>query len=606
MTEAKTLQDTIAEKTNSEADQYKGAMPGALTQASDATATILNNQNPTGISGNILSNYSDKKSGNVTFSGENPLSEIPDKDLIEMLNELYFFDTNLLTNYYYQPKVDCKYIDYDYLINYYEPLFLGTNPVTREHIVEFNKRIAGNVEAYKTKVGIESLNPIIEQLNTYLQDPTLPDRVKNDGDILLKRAKLANELNVSLEGINDNITEYNKISNKARFLYLTQPDVDKVIVFKTNAEAFIALYNTGDEGTKSCYADDKKRISDAIDSYTTFLATAHDVVNKSAQKIRDSGKNPLPAPDGSDYLIGKKEKNKDKPNKRALKNWGVYKQVKKEGDDKKTDEYSIYKKDKKEKDADEVDMNDAVQGSLGDCYLISSIAAVARRRPDLIKSLIAYKPGDSFATVTLYILDADTQKYEPKKITVSFDFPAKNGQPGYAKQGDNELWVMLIEKAYAQEMGGYANIESQSPAQALAVLTGTPPTQTGTEENNVAEQLKTANEVNYAVVAGTKEEGDIKPPYTIEKINGNPIVRLNTSKEKIYPKHAYTVLAYDETSNMIKLRNPHGNKTMQYYPGGTAMPGVEATEEEFPAEFSITLDEFKACFSAVYSSKLGE
>ncbi len=612
MAEKHLVQQQVQEYTPEKEEQKgRGKMGGALQN--DAAAGALNNKQTGSPFGNILSNYSGKNANQAKFSGEDPIQDLSDIDLIGMLDQVHYFDTHYLKHYYYDNDYNCRTLKLSEIQNYYNPIYNnGEKNVTQAHIDEFYRRIKekGGVEEYKAFVKSDYVSAQIDDLYSYINKDGLLERVKKDGELLLQKAAKADELNTLRTIITKDQMEFNEvILQKSRSLYLTQVDVDKVPVFKITAEKFIALYNSSDEGMKSCFADEYLKTKNQITSYSYFLKNAPEKVKKSNEKRLKSGNNPAPATDGSDYVQPRKKVGKeDNPNKRVLKNWGVYKQTgkagEKEGEKVKVDEYSIYKKDKAEKDVDEVDMNDAIQGALGDCYLISAIAGVARRRPDLIKSLIQHTPGESSATVTLHVYNKDTTKREAKKIKVNFYFPVNGSEPGYAKQGDNELWVMLIEKAYAQEMGGYANIEEGSPAEALAVLTGIKPTETGSDSKDLVEQLKTANDNNTAVVAGTKDEADFTgTKYKVEKISNSSIVRLD-SGEKLFPTHAYTVLEYDEAGSKIKVRNPHGNKTITYY-----VPYREEQiekSETFKAEFFVTLDEFKACFSSVFSSKLSE
>jgi calpain-15 len=63
-----------------------------------------------------------------------------------------------------------------------------------------------------------------------------------------------------------------------------------------------------------------------------------------------------------------------------------------------------------------------------------------------------------------------------KLITLDSYFPMKYGQLFGSRNEGAELWVMLIEKAYAKAFGSYMTIEGRggSPTDALRDLTGAP------------------------------------------------------------------------------------------------------------------------------------
>lgn len=54
-------------------------------------------------------------------------------------------------------------------------------------------------------------------------------------------------------------------------------------------------------------------------------------------------------------------------------------------------------------------------------------------------------------------------------------FPcSKDGTPAFSRANGPELWVLLLEKAYAKVYGSFENIEGGNPAVALRDLTGAP------------------------------------------------------------------------------------------------------------------------------------
>jgi hypothetical protein len=63
-----------------------------------------------------------------------------------------------------------------------------------------------------------------------------------------------------------------------------------------------------------------------------------------------------------------------------------------------------------------------------------------------------------------------------KLVTVDDKFPCKKGTttPLFAKPNGRELWVMLIEKAYAKFLGGFDLLDGGLITAALHVLTGDP------------------------------------------------------------------------------------------------------------------------------------
>ena len=119
-------------------------------------------------------------------------------------------------------------------------------------------------------------------------------------------------------------------------------------------------------------------------------------------------------------------------------------------------------------DANEVDINDVQQGQVGDCYFVAVLAAIARVRPDFIKSMIKDN-GDGTYTVTFHTKQGFSGLFgsrSNKSVTVDSKFWTDGkGNPVYAKKGDTaadgkpELWVMVVEKAWAKLHGSYTDIE---------------------------------------------------------------------------------------------------------------------------------------------------
>jgi calpain-15 len=63
---------------------------------------------------------------------------------------------------------------------------------------------------------------------------------------------------------------------------------------------------------------------------------------------------------------------------------------------------------------------------------------------------------------------------EWKNIIVDDFIPCKKNKPAFSRANGNEIWVLLLEKAYAKAYGSYYRIEGGNPAVALRDLTGAP------------------------------------------------------------------------------------------------------------------------------------
>ena len=121
--------------------------------------------------------------------------------------------------------------------------------------------------------------------------------------------------------------------------------------------------------------------------------------------------------------------------------------------------------------SDKIEMGDVQQGSLGDCYFLSSVASLCKF-PSMIKQMFRQttKNENGFYDISLFI-DGKRQI-----IIVDDYLPAfkkyKPPKACYAQSNKNEIWVMLLEKAWAKVNGGYANIISGLPCEAMEALTG--------------------------------------------------------------------------------------------------------------------------------------
>jgi len=203
----------------------------------------------------------------------------------------------------------------------------------------------------------------------------------------------------------------------------------------------------------------------------------------------------------------------------------------------------------------EIHPNDVTQGSLGDCWLAAAMAAVARARPEVIRSLI-HDRGDGTYDVSLYIAEGGGFAESPQTVRVSSSFPAQSGRPAYARAGDTsaaglrELWPMLIEKAYAAMLsGGYpslsGDVSGSGRAGGLSALLGTSSAVTLVADRTDAQVLA---DISGALVDRRPIVCETPPAFGAPGAGAGVGIRSN---------HAYAPSAVTDDTIMLQDPNDH-------------------------------------------------
>lgn len=225
---------------------------------------------------------------------------------------------------------------------------------------------------------------------------------------------------------------------------------------------------------------------------------------------------------------------------------------------------------KGEGDAHEVDPNDAKQGSLGDCYLIAGMIAVARANPQAIKDIVKDN-GDGTFNITLYIRTSAYGAPRAQVVTVDARLPVKSqDSPLYAKVGDkadgkDELWPALIEKAVAQKKasydlisGGNINKNGFNFAGATELLTGKRENYFAfgkLDEDDILLMASFALEDKLPVICSTRSD-----------MEGDEAATREANAVNVYWNHAYPVESVDLDKRTITFQNPWGSHHVKDLP----------------------------------------
>lgn len=235
-------------------------------------------------------------------------------------------------------------------------------------------------------------------------------------------------------------------------------------------------------------------------------------------------------------------------------------------------------------DANAFAANDVNQGMLGDCYLLASLMGLAMQQPNVLKNAITGPKSDGTYDVRLYKksrgkFSAQTINVSPSFIvdkSTQYEYYAHGGDTD--KAGNEELWVKLIEKAYAKMHGSFDKIDGGWEENALEALT-----RKEYDQNNFGggwfgigkwsdEDLKNgvvnALKSGKPVCVSTMSESTIKKADKEEK----GFAKMND----IVGNHAYAVVS--ATSAKIRVRNPWGD--------AAANPEPEMTWKQFRKYFS--------------------
>jgi hypothetical protein len=212
------------------------------------------------------------------------------------------------------------------------------------------------------------------------------------------------------------------------------------------------------------------------------------------------------------------------------------------------------------------------QGALGDCFFLAAVASVVARDPAAITSLIADNLDGTY-TVTF-----------PNQAAQTVSGPTDAEIAQYAASKGNGFWITLLEKAYGQIEDPSAAIPSEgadtlvggSLAGGIAFITGHSVNTDMISVNardTIKERLTEAFSNGRIVTASIRKA----MPWT----NGRTAIDLPMG-------HAYSVTAWDASTEVLTIRNPWGH--------GERSDDADTTDD---GTFTMTLDEFLSNFTLV-------
>lgn len=206
---------------------------------------------------------------------------------------------------------------------------------------------------------------------------------------------------------------------------------------------------------------------------------------------------------------------------------------------------------------------DIEQGSLGDCYFLASLSAIAEN-PERMERIFLTKQVDNQSVYVIAMCHAGIWT----EVVVDDTTPCQpySKQPIFNRSSGNELWVILLEKAWAKINGGFQNISGGLTREALRSFTGASCKTFFTQENReeIWKSIKIAEEMNFIMTAASdnldnnsdayQDKIGICGSHAYSLLDANEIHQVGGQWRKLMPGQK----PQGPVERLVQLRNPWG------------------------------------------------
>ena len=95
-----------------------------------------------------------------------------------------------------------------------------------------------------------------------------------------------------------------------------------------------------------------------------------------------------------------------------------------------------------------------------------------------------------------------TKNGEPVQIIVDSYLPCIDGQPAFSTAHENEMWVLILEKAWAKIHGSYERVIGGQAHLTLRDLLGAPGYEHESSEEGIWQEIEKAHSKGYIMTCG--------------------------------------------------------------------------------------------------------
>lgn len=200
-----------------------------------------------------------------------------------------------------------------------------------------------------------------------------------------------------------------------------------------------------------------------------------------------------------------------------------------------------------------IDPSDIKQGCLGDSWVVCALASISER-PSLVERLFVTKEVNEKGVYRVKLC----KNGEWVSVTIDDYFPCfPLGEPLFSRAQGNELWVLLLEKAYAKVHDNFFSLRGGFANEALMDFTGCPTTCIVFEEEEAKvliengtlwEEIKLFDEEGYLLSLSTPGEDR----WAEQGFNEEE------EERGLMPGHSYTIVQVKEVkgNRLFNIRNP--------------------------------------------------
>jgi len=220
---------------------------------------------------------------------------------------------------------------------------------------------------------------------------------------------------------------------------------------------------------------------------------------------------------------------------------------------------------------------DLLQGSLGDCWLVAAMSALAEF-PAAVKSLFGSADLEASGRYKIKLFDHRQDNF--REVVIDEFVPCHprhwwdlQGKPLFSRPNGNEAWVLLLEKAMAKMFGDYSKLDGGNAAVAFRALTGERGTFMWDRSDEVWRRWTLSPRDTKFQSKGRPEEkkDDALFRDMLQHDRANHLMSCSMRnatgprefkrKDGLVEGHSYSLLQVIETERqrLLCLRNPWGN-----------------------------------------------